>query len=144
MRARTMQHCRNILRVIMIQQVWSRIMVCRNFRICLRRRAWAVLMPVEMQSHPTSNMKVSVPVRQPSEQHSKGWAVELSRETFHISCEERPGIPFVWPWKELARRTHTRRERGWKLFTLLPRIFWPPRGGNIPPHKLQERFDSFG
>ena len=35
-----------------------------------------------------------------------------------------------------------RRERGWKLFMLLPRLllFRPPRGGNIHKSKLAQRF----
>ena len=38
-----------------------------------------------------------------------------------------------------------RRERGWKLFLLLPRLLLhrPPRGGTIPKHKLVARFESF-
>ena len=48
--------------------------------------------------------------------------------------------------EEACQADHIRRERGWKLFMLLPRMLLhrPPRGGNIPRHKLQERFNAFG
>ena len=38
-----------------------------------------------------------------------------------------------------------RKERGWKLFMLLPRLLLhkPPRGGNVPRHKLITRFEHF-
>ena len=36
-------------------------------------------------------------------------------------------------------------ERAWKLFLLLPRLLLqrPPRGGNVPKCRLQERFAAF-
>ena len=39
----------------------------------------------------------------------------------------------------------TRRERGWKLFMMLPRMLLhrPPRGGLNPRHKLVHRFEMF-
>ena len=42
--------------------------------------------------------------------------------------------------EEACQADHIRCERGWKLFMLLPRmpLHRPPRGGNIPRHKLQE------
>ena len=48
--------------------------------------------------------------------------------------------------EEACQRDTVRCERGWKLFMLMQRMLLhrPPRGGNIPRHKLQERFDSFG
>ena len=48
--------------------------------------------------------------------------------------------------EEACQRDPVRCERGWKLFMLMPRMLLhrPPRGGSIPRHKLQERFDAFG
>ena len=48
--------------------------------------------------------------------------------------------------EEACQRDPVRCERGWKLFMLMPRMLLhrPPGGGNIPRHKLQERFDAFG
>ena len=48
--------------------------------------------------------------------------------------------------EEACQADHIGRERGWKLFMLLPPMLLhrPPRGGNIPRHKLQERFNAFG
>ena len=47
--------------------------------------------------------------------------------------------------EEIESADDTRRERGWKLFLLLPRLLLhrSPRGGTIPRSKLLKRFDLF-
>ena len=48
--------------------------------------------------------------------------------------------------EEVCAVEEIRRERGWKLILLLPRLllhFRPPKGGTIPKHKMVARFESF-
>ena len=47
--------------------------------------------------------------------------------------------------EEIESANNTRRELGWKLFLLLPRLLLhrSPRGGTIPRSKLLKQFDLF-
>ena len=72
-------------------------------------------------------------------------AVELPL-IFNRRVQIMKNIPYFLrgAFQELPGGQHPKR--GWKLFMLLPRMLLhqPPRGGNIPRHKLQERFNAFG
>ena len=59
----------------------------------------------------------------------------------------RAGLRLAFSEVELGRResSEVRKERGWKLFMLLPRIFLfrPPRGGLVPKATFKARFEKF-